>query len=338
MAGCARGPVRPFYDHTRDAHPRLLFLRPEHPRHLRVAPLLHRLPVHEAQGPGAGPAAAGRRVAGRHGPAADLQRDVRRRSADRRGLRDRLPAGPARDPGARRLDRRDARDRRAGRAPAGGARVRHQVPPPDGPHRLQGRRARSRAAGRARRVHRDLRRRLRAAARLPAADRAVLQRRRGWRSCRRAGATSTRTTRCSRRSRRSCSTATSCSSTAAATASGCFFNFNGTAGVWRRERDRRRRRLAARHADRGSRPELPRAAARLEVPVPARPRDAGRSAGRDERVQVAAAPLGEGLDPDLPQGAAVHPAGRPAAQGEGRGVLPPHGELQLPADDRALGR
>ena len=36
--------------------------------------------------------------------------------------------------------------------------------------------------------------------------------------------------------------------------SGRFFNFNGTAGIWRRERDRRRRRLAARHAHRGPRP------------------------------------------------------------------------------------
>ena len=35
---------------------------------------------------------------------------------------------------------------------------------------------------------------------------------------------------------------------------GCFFNFNGTAGIWRTRRHRRRRRLAARHADRGPRP------------------------------------------------------------------------------------
>ena len=74
--------------------------------------------------------------------------------------------------------------------------------------------------------------------------------------------------------------------------------------------DRRRRRLAARHADRGSRSQLPRAAARLAVRVRRRRHRAGRSAGRDERVQVAAAPLGEGLDPDLPQAAAAHPRGR----------------------------
>ena len=77
--------------------------------------------------------------------------------------------------------------------------------------------------------------------------------------------------------------------------------------------DRRRRRLAARHADRRSRPELSRAAARLAVRLPARRRVAGRSAGRDERVQVAAAPLGEGLDSDVPEAAAADSAGRSAA-------------------------
>ena len=92
---------------------------------------------------------------------------------------------------------------------------------------------------------------------------------------------------------------------AARNRSGRFFNFNGTAGIWRRDGHRRRRRLAARHADRGPRPSLPRAAARLAVRLPAGPRRAGRTAGRDERLQVAAVPLGQGLDPDLPQAAAA---------------------------------
>ena len=51
---------------------------------------------------------------------------------------------------------------------------------------------------------------------------------------------------------------------------GRFFNFNGTAGIWRRAGDRRRGRLAARHPDRGSRPQLPRPAARLAVRLRAR--------------------------------------------------------------------
>ena len=118
---------------------------------------------------------------------------------------------------------------------------------------------------------------------------------------------------------------------------GLFFNFNGTAGIWRRDGDRRCGRLAARHADRGSRSQLPRAAARLAVRLPAGSDRAGRSAGGDELVQVAAAPLGEGLDPDLPQAAAAHPAVEHAARREGRGVLPPDRELQLPADVRAVG-
>ncbi len=80
--------------------------------------------------------------------------------------------------------------------------------------------------------------------------------------------------------------------------SGCFFNFNGTAGIWRRGHHRRRRRLAARHADRRPRPELPRAAQGLAVRLPARRRLAGRSAGGHERLQEPAAPLGQGLHPD----------------------------------------
>ena len=48
---------------------------------------------------------------------------------------------------------------------------------------------------------------------------------------------------------------------------GCFFNFNGTAGIWRRDAIDDARRLAARHADRRSRSQLPRAAARLAVRV-----------------------------------------------------------------------
>ncbi len=85
---------------------------------------------------------------------------------------------------------------------------------------------------------------------------------------------------------------------------GHFFNFNGTAGIWRRAAILRRRRLAARYPDRGPRSELSRAASGLEVRLPARPHRAGRSAGRNERLQVTAAPVGEGLDPDLPQSAA----------------------------------
>ena len=52
--------------------------------------------------------------------------------------------------------------------------------------------------------------------------------------------------------------------------SGRFFNFNGTAGIWRRSAIDRRRRLAARHAHRGHGPLVSRAAARLAVRLSAR--------------------------------------------------------------------
>ena len=118
---------------------------------------------------------------------------------------------------------------------------------------------------------------------------------------------------------------------------GCFFNFNGTAGIWRKRRDCRRRRLAARHADRGSRPQLSHAAQGLAVRVRAGSRVARGTAGRDERVQVAAASLGEGIDPDVPQADAAHPAIGSAVPREGGSVLPPVGEFQLPADVRVVG-
>ena len=55
---------------------------------------------------------------------------------------------------------------------------------------------------------------------------------------------------------------------------GCFFNFNGTAGIWRREAIVGWRRVAARHAHRGPRPQLSHPAQGLAVRVPARPRRA----------------------------------------------------------------
>ena len=115
-----------------------------------------------------------------------------------------------------------------------------------------------------------------------------------------------------------------------ATAAGRFFNFNGTAGIWRRDAiddaGGWQHDTLTEDLDLSYRAQL---RGWQFVFLPERDR-AGRTAGRDERLQVAAAPLGEGLDPDLPQAAAADPALGPAARREGRGVLPPHGELQLP--------
>ena len=117
---------------------------------------------------------------------------------------------------------------------------------------------------------------------------------------------------------------------------GHFFNFNGTAGIWRR---------AA--IDDGGGWQHDTLTEDLDLSYRAQLRGwkfhflpdrgrAGGTAGRDERVQVAAAPLGQGLDPDVPQAAAAHPRVEPAARREGRGVLPPDRELQLRPDGAAL--
>ena len=207
----------------------------------------------------------------------------------------------------------------------------------DGSHRLQGRRARRGAEGRARRVHRDLRRGLRAAGRLPAAHRAVLPSTRSSRVVQARWGHLNQDYSLLTRVQAILLDGHFVLEHGGRNRSGCFFNFNGTAGVWRRvaiaDAGGWQHDTLTEDLDLSYRAQL-RGWQFLFLPDLV---DAGGSAGRDERLQVAAAPLGEGLDSDLPQGAAVHPAVGPAAQGEGRGVLPPHGELQLPADDRAVG-
>jgi glycosyltransferase involved in cell wall biosynthesis len=76
--------------------------------------------------------------------------------------------------------------------------------------------------------------------------------------------------------------------------SGRFFNFQWYRGPLAPLLHRGGRRLATRHADGGSRPQLPRAARRLEIHLPAGCHHAGRVTGRHERLQVAAASLDEG--------------------------------------------
>ena len=118
---------------------------------------------------------------------------------------------------------------------------------------------------------------------------------------------------------------------------GCFFNFNGTAGIWRREAIADgggwQHDTLTEDLDLSYRTQL-KGWQFVFLPDHVAP---GRAAGGDERLQEPAAPLGQGLDPDLPQADAAHPAVGPAAQGQGRGVLPPVGQLQLPADVRAVG-
>ena len=143
---------------------------------------------------------------------------------------------------------------------------RHQVHPSNRPHRLQGRRARGRPGGRPRRVHRDFRRRLHPDRRFPDAPDAALRR-----PGRRHGAgalgphqpgllaadedpgdPARRPLRA--RARR-------------AQPRRPLLQFQRDGRRLAAHGDRRRGRLAARHAHRGSRSELPRAAARLAVRV-----------------------------------------------------------------------
>jgi hypothetical protein len=81
---------------------------PDGPRRLRLPPRAAALPLLEAQEPRARGALEVHRAAQGHRAAADVQRDVRRRAAHRERRAHRLPEGQARDPGPRRLDRRDA--------------------------------------------------------------------------------------------------------------------------------------------------------------------------------------------------------------------------------------
>ena len=85
---------------------------------------------------------------------------------------------------------------------------------------------------------------------------------------------------------------------------GHFFNFNGTAGVWRRaaivDAGGWQHDTLTEDLDLSYRAQL----RGWRFHLPARPHRAGRSAGRDERVQDAAAPLGQGLHPDVPQAVA----------------------------------
>ena len=206
------------------------------------------------------------------------------------------------------------RHRRAGGAPARGARIRHQPRPPGRSHGLQGGRARRGAAAR------------HAASSSRSSTPTSFRRRT---SCSGRCRTSSRTPRVGMVQARwghinqDYSLLTKIQAIlldahfvlehGGRNRAGCFFNFNGTAGVWRREaiddaggwqHDTLTEDLDL---------ELPRAAARLAVRLPAGPGRARRSAGRDELLQVAAAPLGEGLDPDLHQAAAAHPELGPAA-------------------------
>ena len=89
---------------------------------------------------------------------------------------------------------------------------------------------------------------------------------------------------------------------------GQFLQFQWHGGRVAPRRDRRCGRLAARHADRRHRSFLSRAAPRLEISLSAGHRVPVGVAGGDERVQIAAGALGQGLDADREKNSAARAA------------------------------
>ena len=118
---------------------------------------------------------------------------------------------------------------------------------------------------------------------------------------------------------------------------GVFFNFNGTAGMWRTLRHRSGRRLAARYPHRGHRPQLPRADHRMEIQVPPGRRVSRRGPHRDDRLQDPAAALGQRPHPDLEENSAPPLPLRRSPAREDRSLVSPHRQPQLPAHGRAVG-
>ena len=112
--------------------------------------------------------------------------------------------------------------------------------------------------------------------------------------------------------------------------SGRFFNFNGTAGIWRRAGHRRRGRLAARHAHRGPGPVLPRPAQGLAVRLPARRRAPAELPVDMNAFKSQQHRWAKGSIQTRPEAAGPVLQLRPAREGEGRGVLPPHRQPRLP--------
>ena len=211
----------------------------------------------------------------------------------------RYPKRPPRDPGARRLHRRDLRRspaERSTRYRAPG--LRHPLHPPratapasrpgaldGGPEHGHGR------------VCPHLRRRLRPAPGHPGADASATSPTPGSAWCRRAGATSTATTPCSPRCSRimldghfviehGARSRSGASSTSTAPPGSGAAARSQDAGGWQHDTLTEDLDLS-----------LPRAAARLALRLPAGPGRAGRAAGGDERLQDAAAALGQGLGP-----------------------------------------
>ena len=111
--------------------------------------------------------------------------------------------------------------------------------------------------------------------------------------------------------------------------SGSFFNFNGTAGVWRRcaidDAGGWQHDTLTEDTDLSYRAQL----RRLEISLPAGHRVRLRAARGNERLQGAAGALGQGPDADGEKNSAARAALGRARAGQGRSRLPPHRQHQL---------
>ena len=119
--------------------------------------------------------------------------------------------------------------------------------------------------------------------------------------------------------------------------SGVFFNFNGTAGVWRRsaidEAGGWQHDTLTEDTDLSYRAQLK----GWKFIYLAGCGVSCRVAGRNDRVQDPAGSLGQGFDPDLEEDSSQRDEERSAVPGEAGGLVSPDRESQLSLDGRAVG-
>ena len=277
------------------------------------------------------------RAAAGHRPAPHLQRDVRGRAAHRRGLRARLPAGPAaRSRSSTTRPTRPPAIAAGQRSSAGAPGARHRLHPPHRPAGLQGGRAGARPRDRHGRVRRHLRRRLRPAAATSSARRSTTSPTTASGMVQVAlGAPEPRLLARSPRSRRSCSTATSSSSTPRATApaasststappaSGAAAPSTTPAAGSTTRSPRTSTSPTAPSSRAGSFVYLPEVVAPAELPVEMNAFKSQQHRWAKGSIQTAMKLLPRILRADLP------------LRGEEGGVLPPHRQPRLPPHDPA---
>ncbi len=264
-------------------------------------------PPQEAEGGGAHRGRPRGRAAVGHHPAPAVQRGDRRGASAGCCRAHRLSARSPGDPGAGRFERRDPPDRCGqGRGDAG-ARYRRGLRAPPGPRGLQGGRARLRSEPRQGSPDRDLRRGLHPPARLPARGRGALPRERHRHGADPLGSHQPQRFAAHQRAGVDARWAPS-GGKPGALRRGLHVQLLGHGRHLAGRRHSGRRRLAARHADRGSGSVVPRAARGLAVCLSSRRADAGGAPRGHVRLPRAAVPVGQGYGADGAQAASPRDA------------------------------